>query len=86
MLGAVICGRNTYDLSIPWWKENGPTGEARIPVFVISDNQPNNIEPNGVYTFVKDIDTALEKAENAANGKNVTIMGGAKKIFEKRLY
>ncbi|OAH59281.1 hypothetical protein AWH48_16220 [Domibacillus aminovorans] len=80
MLGAVICGRNTYDLSVPWWKENGPTGEARLPVFVISDDQPNNIEPNGVYTFVKDIETALEKAENVAKGKNITIMGGAKTI------
>ena len=80
MLGAVICGRNTYDLSIPWWKENGPTGEARLPVFIISDDQPNNTEPNGVYTFVKDIETALEKAESVAKGKNVTIMGGAKTI------
>lgn len=80
MLGAVICGRNTYDLSIPWWKENGPTGEARIPVFVISEDQPNSIEPNGVYTFVKDIESALEMAKKAAKDKNVTIMGGAKTI------
>lgn len=80
MLGVVICGRNTYDLSIPWWKENGPTGQARLPVFVISDDQPDNIPPNGVYTFVKDIDSALEMAKNIAQGKHITIMGGAKTI------
>jgi dihydrofolate reductase len=79
-LGAVICGRLTYDLSIPWWKENGPTAEARLPVFVISDGQPDSIIPNGVYTFVKDEDTALEMAKKAAQGKDISVMGGAKTI------
>jgi dihydrofolate reductase len=26
--GAVICGRVTYDDSIPWWQAGGPTGSA----------------------------------------------------------
>lgn len=79
-LGAVICGRLTYDLSIPWWQANGPTGEARIPVFVISDNQPDTIFQDEVYTFVKDIDTALAMAKFAVGNKGITIMGGAKTI------
>jgi len=79
-LGAVICGRLTYDLSIPWWQANGPTGEARIPVFVISYNQPDTILQDGVYTFVKDIDTALVMAKSAAGNKGISIMGGAKTI------
>jgi dihydrofolate reductase len=33
-LGAVICGRRTYDHSLPWWGADGPTGLARRPVFV----------------------------------------------------
>lgn len=79
-LGAVVCGRLTYDLSIPWWKENGPTGEARMPVIVISDDQPDHIIPNGVYTFVKDEDIALEISKKAAQGKDISVMGGAKTI------
>jgi hypothetical protein len=27
-LGVVICGRRTYDDSIPWWGPDGPTGES----------------------------------------------------------
>lgn len=79
-LGAVICGRLTYDLSIQWWQENGPTGEARIPVFVISNEEPESIIPNGVYTFVKDEDIALEMAKKIAVDKDVSVMGGAKTI------
>lgn len=79
-LGAVVCGRLTYDLSIPWWKENGPTGEARLPVIVISGDQPDSIIPNGVYTFIKDVDTAFEMAKKAAQGKDISVMGGAKTI------
>ncbi|MBP7101315.1 MAG: dihydrofolate reductase family protein [Leptotrichiaceae bacterium] len=79
-LGAVVCGRLTYDLSIPWWKENGPTGEARIPVIVISDEEPDNILPCAVYTFVKDEDAAFETAKKVAQGKDISVMGGAKTI------
>lgn len=79
-LGAVVCGRLTYDLSIPWWKENGPTGEARLPVIVISDEQPDSILPNGVYIFVKDENAAFEMAKKAAQGKDISVMGGAKTI------
>lgn len=79
-LGAVICGRRTYDLSIPEWKENGPTGEARLPVFVISTEEPNTQPENGVYTFVKDEKLALEMAKEDAKGKDISVMGGAKTI------
>jgi len=30
-------GRTTYDASLPYWGPNGPTGEARVPVFVVTD-------------------------------------------------
>ena len=35
-LGAVITGRRNYEMSIRWWGADGPTGAARVPVFVLS--------------------------------------------------
>jgi dihydrofolate reductase len=75
--GAVIAGRSTYDTSVPWWGANGPTGEARLPVFVVSHGRPTELPENGVYRFVDGIEPALAAAKDAAGGKGVTVMGGA---------
>jgi dihydrofolate reductase len=76
-LGAVICGRRTYDDSMPWWGPDGPTGEARLPVFVLTHTAPPDPPEAGVYTFVTTgIEDALGQAQAAAAGKNVTVMGG----------
>jgi dihydrofolate reductase len=74
-LGAVICGRRTYDMSIPYWGDGGPTGEARVPLFVVSHGVPNDIPEGGVYTFVDDVDTALARARETADDKNISVMG-----------
>ena len=77
-VGAVIAGRRTYDISVPWWGADGPTGPARVPVFVVTHAQPEEVPEGGVYTFVTDgIESALEKAKAAAGGKDVAVMGGA---------
>jgi dihydrofolate reductase len=77
-LGAVICGRNTYDHSLPWWGADGPTGSARVAVFVVTHGEPEDQPANGVYRFVTDgIEAALELAKEHADGKTVTVMGGA---------
>src|SRR5512139_1160990 len=77
-LGAVICGRRTYDDSLPGWGTDGPTGAARLPVFVVTHNVPKESPEGGVYTFVTDgIESALQKAKKAAGNKHVTVMGGA---------
>jgi dihydrofolate reductase len=77
-LGAVICGRNTYDHSVPWWGADGPTGPARKPVFVVTHTEPEEQPANGVYTFVTHgIERALEEASVAADAKTVAVMGGA---------
>lgn len=77
-LGAVICGRRTYDTSLPWWGADGPSGLARRPVFVVTHEAPPENPPGGVYRFVTDgIDSALKQARAAAGGQDVTIMGGA---------
>ena len=75
--GAVICGRRTYDTSLSWWGVDGPTGDARLPVFVLSHTVPDDAPSDGVYRFVNGVDRALAQARDAAGGKGVTIMGGA---------
>jgi dihydrofolate reductase len=75
--GAVICGRTTYDDSIPFWQADGPTGPARVPLFVVTHTAPSDAPAGGVYHFVTSgIEDALAQAKAAADGKNVTIMGG----------
>jgi dihydrofolate reductase len=77
-LGAVVAGRRTYDLSVPWWQADGPSGAARRPVFVVTHDVPQDTPAGGVYTFVTDgIEQALHAAEAAADGKDVCVMGGA---------
>jgi dihydrofolate reductase len=76
--GAVICGRRTYDDSIRWWGADGPTGPARLPVFVVSHDAPADVPEGGVYHFVSaGIEHALADAKAAAGEKNVSVMGGA---------
>ena len=78
-IGAVIAGRRTYDDSLPWWGADGPTGPARLPVFVVSHSVPDETPEGGVYAFVTGgIESALEQARAAAGDKDVTLMGGAR--------
>jgi dihydrofolate reductase len=74
-LGAVICGRRTYDMSIPHWGDGGPTGEARVPLFVLSHGVPDDVPAGGVYTFVDDLETALARARETAGDRNISVMG-----------
>jgi len=74
-LGAVICGRRTYDMSIQYWGDGGPTGEARVPLFVLSHSVPDDVPEGGVYTFVVDLETALGRARATAGDKNISVMG-----------
>jgi dihydrofolate reductase len=77
-VGAIICGRRTYDLSIQWWGADGPTGEQRLPVFVLTHSAPDDVPEGSVYTFVTGgIEDALQQAEAAAGGQIVALGGGA---------
>ncbi|RBM04700.1 dihydrofolate reductase family protein [Streptomyces sp. PT12] len=76
--GAVVAGRRTFDYSLPWWGADGPSGAARVPVFVVSHSVPERLPDGGVYTFVTDgIEAAVERARGAAGGGDVSVMGGA---------
>ena len=56
---------------------DGPTGPARIPLFVVSHDTPDDVPEDGVYTFVGDIRSALDAARATAGDTDVGIMGGA---------
>jgi dihydrofolate reductase len=75
-LGAIISGRHNYDLAVPYWQADGPTGDARVPTVVVSHTVPQDIPAGGVYRFADGIETALEEAQKAAGDKQVAIMGG----------
>ena len=74
-IGAVIVGRTTYNLSIPHWGADGPTGAARTPTVVVSHSVPQDIPNGGVYSFVNGVEAALEKAKKLAGDKDVSITG-----------
>jgi dihydrofolate reductase len=75
--GAMICGRRTYDDSIRWWQADGPSGRARLPLIVVTHTEPADVPAGGVYRFVTSgIEDALAQARQAADGKDVSIMGG----------
>jgi dihydrofolate reductase len=77
-LGASIAGRGTYNDSIRYWGANGPSGAQRQPLIVVTHEEPAEVPPDSVYTFVTDgIESALGQARAAAEGKDVAIMGGA---------
>lgn len=77
-LGAVICGRRTFDHSIKWWGPNGPSGPARRPTIVVTHHAPDTAPENGVYEFATNgIHDALDRARAAAGDGSVCVMGGA---------
>jgi dihydrofolate reductase len=74
-VGVVIAGRRTYDLSVASWGADGP---AQVPVFVVTDAEPEEVPEGSVYTFVTDgIESALEQAKAVAGDKVAAVMGGA---------
>jgi dihydrofolate reductase len=74
--GAYVMGRRMADGGeIPWGEE--PPFHA--PVFVVTHRPRPALHRQGgtIFTFVTDgIDSAVEQARAAANGKNVAIAGG----------
>ena len=84
-LGAWIMGRNMFgpmrgpwsdDGWKGWWGENPP---YHVPVFVLTHHAraPITMEGGTTFTFVTDgIHAALERAREAANGKDVRLGGG----------
>ena len=88
-IGAWIMGRNMFgpirgpwqdDAWKGWWGENPP---YHVPVFVLTHYPKKSLSMQGntVFHFVTDgIESALEKARKAANGKDIRIGGGTSTV------
>ena len=83
--GAILMGRRTFDvIDGPggWTEELGYGGARRQvnppPAFVVTSSTPARVRLAGRFTFAIDgIHNALQRARDAAGGKDVVIMGGA---------
>jgi len=74
-LGAVVAGRSTYEAAGHW----GGRSPWQAPVFVLTHRVEER--PDGRdFSFVAGVDTAVEAAREAAEGRNVHVMGGAQTI------
>jgi dihydrofolate reductase len=88
-LGAVLMGRNMFgpvrgpwpdETWRGWWGEDPP---YHTPVFVLTHHEraPLEMEGGTTFYFVTDgIESALEQAVAAADGKDITIGGGASTV------
>jgi dihydrofolate reductase len=71
-VGAVVGGRATYEAARHWGDEN----PWEVPFFIVThrpDEQPEGDE----FRFVSGVEPAIERAVDAAAGKDVHVMGGA---------
>jgi dihydrofolate reductase len=71
-VGAVVGGRGTYEAAGHWGDEN-PWG---LPFFIVT-HRPEEEPGDGAFTVVYGVEEAVERAAEAAGGKDVHVMGGA---------
>ena len=89
-IGALLVGRRTYNVGKK--EPDKPTGEAYSgawsgPEFILTHNPPaNETDPNKFF-LTEQIESAVEKALEAANGKSVNVLGAsvAKQCMEHDL-
>jgi dihydrofolate reductase len=74
-VGAVVGGHWTYEAARHWGDEN-PWG---LPFFIVT-HRPEEEPDGGHFNFVSGVDTAIERARDAAGEKDVHVMGGADTI------
>ncbi|HEY9287403.1 MAG TPA: dihydrofolate reductase [Candidatus Dormibacteraeota bacterium] len=70
-LGAVVSGRRTYE-SAGHWGDKNPWG---LPTFIVT-HQPEEQPPGNDFVFVSGVETAVQRAVEAAGSKDVNVMGG----------
>lgn len=71
-VGAVVGGRWTYEAARHWGDRN-PWG---LPFFIVT-HRPEEQPPGDDFRFVSGVREAIDRAREAAAGKDVSIMGGA---------
>jgi dihydrofolate reductase len=72
-VGAGVVGRGMYDAAGAW----GGTNPFPGPLFVLTHRTEDQPAPEAGFTFVSDLDDALDQAGAAAGDKDVSIGGGA---------
>lgn len=73
--GAMICGRRTYEDSLPFWGSDGPTGDAANPVVIVTHEAPKEVPEGANYNFATGIEDALRLARQFAGDNNISVMG-----------
>src|SRR6516164_313977 len=87
-VGAYVMGRKIFgggdgvwdETWTGWWGEDPP---FHVPVFVLTHHprEPLSMQGGTTFTFVTDgIESALEQARTAADGRDVAIAGGASAV------
>ena len=76
--GAILVGRRMFD-NAEGWGDNPP---FKMPVFVLTHRAQDTLEKGETtFTFVTGgVESAVEQAKAAANGKDVSVGGGAATI------
>ena len=76
-IGASVTGRRTFDIAHGWG--GVPPGGADAKYFVVTHSIPQEwVQPGSPFTFVTDgVESAVEKAKQAAGDKNVDLMGAS---------
>jgi dihydrofolate reductase len=71
--GAVVLGRRTFDVGVDVWEDT----PFPVPCFVLTHNARSQmVMKSGTFTFITaGVETALQQAQTAAGGKDVTLMG-----------
>ncbi|MGR6319954.1 dihydrofolate reductase family protein [Micromonospora soli] len=72
-VGAVVVGKRTFDVGLPHWEDT----PYPAPTFVLTHQARDELAmKSATFTFVTDgIETALKSAQDAAEDKDVIVMG-----------
>jgi dihydrofolate reductase len=73
----IVTGRKNLVDSLPYWGADGPSGDRRIPVIVLSRTEDAELPAGGVYRFAHSPAEALQLATELAGDGTVCVMGGA---------
>ena len=72
-MGSAICGRNMYEAAGAW----GGTNPFGGTLFVLTHRTEDAPDPSTGFVFVDGLEEAMQRATEAADGRDVGISGGA---------
>ena len=69
--GAVVAGRGTFEPAGGW----GGDHHDGVPIFILTRHDPVDLRQWPLVTYVNDVTTAMTRAKEAADDKNVLVHG-----------